>query len=129
MKRVARIVGIVLGAGALLGLAGFALWIFLLPPAPAVAAPPPIAAEETAATLAALKPPKRARPLIAVIGINDATETTDYLLPAGILRRSGVADVAMLATGPGPVRLYPALAVQPDATIAAFDAKHPEGAD
>ena len=30
--------------------------------------------------LDALKPAKRERPLIAVIGINDATETTDYLM-------------------------------------------------
>ena len=77
----------------------------------------------------ALKPPKRQRPLVAVIGINDATETNDYVVPTGILRRADVADVVMLATGPGPVQLYPALKVEPDATIAAFDAEHPEGAD
>ena len=79
--------------------------------------------------LASLRAPRRERPLVAVIGINDATETTDYLMPTGILRRADVADVMMLATGPGPVRLYPALIVEPDATIAAFDAAHPEGAD
>jgi putative intracellular protease/amidase len=79
--------------------------------------------------LAVLEPPKRARPLVAVIGINDATETTDYLMPTGIMRRADVADVMMLATRQGPVRLYPALVVEPDATIAAFDAAHPEGAD
>ena len=79
--------------------------------------------------LASLKPPKQERPLVAIVGINDATETTDYLVPAGILRRADVADVMMLATGPGPVQLYPALKVVPDATIAAFDAAHPEGAD
>lgn len=129
MMHAVRIAGIALGGAALLGLAGFALWIALLPPAAAVAAPAPIAAAEHAATIAALRPPKRARPLVAVIGINDATETTDYLMPAGILRRAGVADVALLATGPGPVDLYPALRVLPDATVAAFDAAHPEGAD
>jgi transcriptional regulator GlxA family with amidase domain len=64
-----------------------------------------------------------------VIGINDATETTDYLMPTGILRRADVADVVMLATGPGPVQLYNALKVEPDATIAEFDAEHPDGAD
>ena len=37
--------------------------------------------------------------MVAVIGINDATETTDYLMPTGILRRADVADVMMLATG------------------------------
>jgi len=79
--------------------------------------------------LAELRPPKRKRPLIAVIGINDATETTDYLMPTGILRRANVADVEMLATQPGPVKLFPALAVEPDATTADFDKRHPAGAD
>lgn len=79
--------------------------------------------------LAALKPPKRERPLVAVVGINDATETTDYLLPTSILRRADIADVEMLATAAGPVRLFPALTVEPDATIAEFDTRNPEGAD
>jgi len=111
-----------------LSLAGFGGWVFSLPSATAASAPavPP---EEADSVLAALKPPKRERPLIAVIGINDATETTDYLMPTGILRRADVADVMMLATGAGPVQLYPALKVEPDATIAQFDAEHPQGAD
>ena len=107
----------------------FAGWIFTLPPAPSHAAAPPIAREEAEATIAALKPPKRQRPLIAIIGINDATETTDYLMPYGVLRRADVADVVTLATGPGPVSLYPALKVEPQATTADFDAQHPDGAD
>ena len=78
---------------------------------------------------AALQPPSRQRPLVAVIGINDATETTDYLLPTGILRRANIADVTMVATGQGPVQHFTALKVEPDATIAAFDAAHPKGAD
>lgn len=114
---------------AVLCLAGFGAWIFTLPPAPAAAAPPPIAQEESEAALAALRPPKRERPLIAIIGINDATEITDYLMPYGILKRAGVADVVALATGPGPVALYPALTIEPDATAEAFDAEHPQGAD
>src|SRR3546814_9084266 len=80
--------------------------------------------------LEALKPPKRRRPIVVVIGLNDATETTDYLVPTGILRRADIADVLMLAADPGPVHLYPALnAVAPDATIAEFDAAHPGGAE
>ena len=67
--------------------------------------------------------------MIAIIGINDATETTDYLMPTGILRRADVADVMLLATGPGRVALYPALTVEPDATVADFNASHPDGAD
>jgi len=50
-------------------------------------------------------------------------------VPVGILRRANVADVVMLATGPGPVQLYPALKVEPDATVTGFDAAHPGGAD
>ena len=34
-----------------------------------------------------------------------------------------------VATEPGPVELYPALTVEPDATVAAFDARYPDGAD
>ncbi|KAB0265702.1 DJ-1/PfpI family protein [Microvirga brassicacearum] len=111
----------------ILSIAGFGGWLFSLPPATVAAEAPPVPQQEGDAMLASLKP-KRERPLVAVIGINDATETTDYLMPTGILRRADVADVMMLATGPGPVQLYPALKVEPDATIAAFDAAHPEGA-
>jgi len=105
------------------------VWIFSLPATPLVAAPPAIAQDERDAMVAALKPPKRQRPLIAIIGINDATETTDYLMPYGILTRADVADVVTLATAPGPMTLFPALKVEPQATIAEFDARHPDGAD
>jgi transcriptional regulator GlxA family with amidase domain len=53
----------------------------------------------------------------------------DYLMPYGILRRADVADVVLLATQRGPVRLFPALKVQPHATVAEFDDGHPDGAD
>jgi putative intracellular protease/amidase len=112
----------------LVGIAGFSGWLLTRPAAANSVAPPPIAQEEVAATLAALRP-KRARPVIAVIGINDATETTDYLMPTGILRRADVADVLLVATQPGRVALYPALNVEPDITVADFDAQHPDGAD
>jgi putative intracellular protease/amidase len=118
------------GSGAIvLALVGFGIWLYSLPSPQFSVAAPSIAQEEVDATLARLKPPKRARPLIAIIGINDATETTDYLMPSGILRRADIGDVMSLATGPGPVTLYPALAVEPDATIAEFDARHKDGAD
>jgi putative intracellular protease/amidase len=117
-----------LGAAALFVMIGGA-WIITLPPAAAVAASPPIAKEEADATIAALKPPKRRRPLIAIVGVNDSSETTDYLMPYGILKRADVADVVALATQPGPVTLFPALTVEPQATVAEFDAQHPEGAD
>ncbi|MBI5265581.1 MAG: DJ-1/PfpI family protein [Bradyrhizobium sp.] len=116
------------GALALLLIIGTA-WLLTLPTAPARAPAAPIAQEEIDATIAALKPPRRERPLIAIVGINEASETTDYLMPYGILRRADVADVVLLATEPGPVTLYPVLKVEPHATIAEFDARHQEGAD
>ena len=117
-----------LGAVVLVAVIG-GTWIVSLPAAPSVAAPPAIAQDERDAMIAALKPPKRQRPLIAIIGINDATETTDYLMPYGILKRADVADVVTLATAPGPVTLFPTLKVEPQATVAEFDAQHPDGAD
>ncbi|HEU5050501.1 MAG TPA: DJ-1/PfpI family protein [Gemmatimonadales bacterium] len=126
--RVRRFVNLAVAVLAL-GLGGFAAWLLALPPAPAPVTAPPVPAGEVAAILDALRPPTRERPLVAIVGINDATETTDYLMPLGILRRADVAEVVTLATEPGPVRLYPALAVDPDGTIAEFDSRHPEGAD
>jgi putative intracellular protease/amidase len=126
--RLRVLIGVGLGIAAL-GLAAFGGWMLSLPAARPSAAQPPIADEEVAATLAALKPPKRLRPLVAIVGINDATETTDYLLPYGILHRADVANVMTLATQPGPMKLFPVLRVQPQATIAQFDALHPDGAD
>jgi putative intracellular protease/amidase len=117
-----------LGAAALFVIIGGG-WILTLPPAPSLGTAPPIAREETDATIAALKPPKRQRPLIAIVGINEESETTDYLMPYGILKRADVADVVALGTKPGPVKLFPVLSVEPDATIADFDTKHPDGAD
>ncbi|WP_372016558.1 DJ-1/PfpI family protein [Tistrella mobilis] len=114
---------------ALLGLAGFSGWIFSLPAATPTAEAPAVPPEEAAAMLAVLRQEGDDRPVIAVVGLNDATETNDYIATTGILRRADIADVVMLATGLGAVRLYPALRVQPDATIAAFDAGHPQGAD
>ena len=116
------------GVAALLATSGVA-WLLALPPAPAASAAPPITQAEADTTIVAMKPPKRPRPLIAIVGVNDATETTDYLMPYGILRRADVADVVALGTAPGPVTLYPALTVEPQATVADFEARHPAGAD
>ena len=123
---------LILWSGAVtVGIAGalFGVWLLSLPSASTVTEAPPLATDESEAILSALKAPKRERPLIAVIGINDATETTDYLMPYGILRRSDVADAVLLATAPGPVKLYPALTVEPHAIVAEFDRRHPDGAD
>lgn len=112
-----------------LPVAGVGAWLTTLPGQAVAYSPSRVPQAETDAMLAALKPPKRARPLVAVIGLNDATETTDYLMPTGILRRADIADVVTLSTAPGPVKLYPALTVEADRTIEAFDARQPEGAD
>ncbi len=117
------LIGVLVVAGG-----GFGIWLATLP-SDVAASPAPVPAGEMAAMLEALQP-ERSRPVVAVIGLNDATETTDYIVPTGILRRADVADVLMLAPDSGPVHLYPALnAVEPDATIAEFDAAHPDGAD
>jgi transcriptional regulator GlxA family with amidase domain len=123
-----RIFVIVLGLIAL-GAIGFGGWIISLPPETVVDRSPVVPQEESDATLAALKPPKRQRPLIAILGANAGTETTDYLMPYGILKRADVADVFLVATAAGPVNLYPVLKVDAQATTAGFDAQHPDGAD
>lgn len=110
------------------GMAGFGIWLWSLPATTSLVAEiPPLA--ETKALLNALRPDEAGRPTIAVIGLNDATEITDYIYPTGVLRRADIADVVMLATAEGSVQLYPALAVQPDETVAEFDARLPAGAD
>lgn len=110
-------------------LAAFGAWVLALPSAVTAFNAPGIPQAEARATLAALAPPKRKRPAIAIVGINDATEATDYLTPYGILARADVGDVMLVATQPGPVRLYPALTVEPHTTIARFDAQYAAGAD
>jgi len=127
MRKRRVLLGIV-GAVVLAAIGG-AIWVLSLPPAQARTAPPPVAQAEVDAILATLKPPKRGRPVIAIIGVNAGTEITDYLMPFGILRSADVAEVVALATEPGTVSLYPALKVQPEATIAQFDEQYPEGAD
>ena len=71
-----------IGAGALVLLCamGFGGWVFSLPAATVVANASLVPRDETDAMLASLKL-RRQRPVVAVIGINDATEATDYLCP------------------------------------------------
>lgn len=112
-----------------LSLIASVLWVAILPSKLDKVVQPQVLQAETDAMLAQLKPPKRSRPLVAVIGINDATETTDYLIPTGILRRADIAGVVTRSTDPGAIKLYPALVVEADETIEAFDMLHPDGAD
>lgn len=118
-------------AALLLGCAGFGIWLLSLPPAPVMGMAKAVPADEAEAMLRELRPVKAGRPVIAILGANGKTrtETTDYMVPYGILRRAEIADVVALSTGPGAVTLYPAFQVEPDATTAQFDARYPAGAD
>ncbi len=44
----------------------------------------------------------RVRPLVVVLADNGGTETTDFIMPYGILKDSGAADVVTVSTGPVP---------------------------
>jgi transcriptional regulator GlxA family with amidase domain len=81
------------------------------------------------ATIEALKPPKRQRPLVAVLADNQGSETTDLIVPWSVLKKSGAADVVIVSTQSGDVQLMPALKIQPDVTLDQFDALHELGAD
>lgn len=70
----------------------------------------------------------RTAPIVAIVGHNSGTELADFVIPYGVLKRAGIRTVA-LAAHEGPVRFLPALRAEMDATLAAFDAQHPEGAD
>ena len=81
-------------------------------------------------TIDSLKPPKRQRPSVAVLALNEGTEISDFLTTYGVLAESGVADVTVAAVRPDPIALYPTgIRVDAPATTAAFDAAHPDGAD
>jgi putative intracellular protease/amidase len=71
----------------------------------------------------------RAQPVIAIVAENTFTELTDYVIPYGLLSESGVAQVRAIAMKAGPIRLFPALSLEPQATVAEFDGQFPNGAD
>jgi putative intracellular protease/amidase len=97
--------------------------------APSTAGASSVPADEHAATIAAMRPPKRDRPVVAVLADNDGTETTDFIVPYAVLAASGAADVLAVAPEARAVKLTPALAIQPQATTGLFDARYPDGAD
>lgn len=72
----------------------------------------------------------RPRPLIVIVGENEYTELTDFVVPFSILSASHAADVVTVGTHTGLLRMFPASVwIQPDYTIADFDARFPMGAD
>jgi putative intracellular protease/amidase len=98
-------------------------------PAPPAFADAATLEQQKQAFVDALKPRRPERPVIAVIALNDATETTDFLLTHAVLKRADVADVQAVAPRAGRVRLYPALQVDGAQDLASFDRTHPDGAD
>ena len=64
-----------------------------------------------------------------MIGDAAGAETTDYLIPYGVLKESGVADVVSLSTAAGPLQLMRSIKILPDQTTAQFDKAQPAGAD
>jgi putative intracellular protease/amidase len=128
-----RVLALGLG-GALLAIAGAVPFLLAEGEGPASAptrAPPAISADEHARTLDALKPPKRGRPAIAIVTLNESTEVADFLVAYGMLHRADVADVTVVSPEPGRVRLYPSLdlRVEAQATMRDFEERHPDGAD
>jgi len=92
--------------------------------------PLPVTSANAVEHVAPYRPrPGHERPLVAVVGHNAGTELVDFLVPYGVLRRSGVAEVLAVATGPGPIQMRPGLTLQADATIDQFDERHAQGAD
>ena len=71
----------------------------------------------------------RDKPVVAVIGENRGTELTDFVIPYGVLARSGGAQLVAVATRAGPIKMLPALKIAPHATMQEFDARFPDGAD
>jgi transcriptional regulator GlxA family with amidase domain len=71
----------------------------------------------------------RARPLVLVVADSDGAQTTDFIVPYGVLKDSGVADVRSVSTRAGPVRMTRGLQIVADETISEFDAREKAGAD
>jgi putative intracellular protease/amidase len=71
----------------------------------------------------------RSRPLVVVVTETAGAETTDFVVPYGVLKDSGVADVRSIATGAGPIKLTRGLTIMADETMEQFDAREALGAD
>lgn len=105
------------------------LGLRLVDPPVASAVQPP-AAVQAADTLVVPAPRVgRQRPLIAIVADNAGAQTTDFIVPYGVLKEAGVADVRSVSTRAGPIRLTRGLEIVADETIAQFDGRQPEGAD
>ena len=88
----------------------------------------PIQAADTPEHMAPYVPHSgRKRPVVAVVAEENAV-LTDFVVPYGVLAQSGLADVVALSAKPGKLQLGP-VTIQPDASLAQFDTRYPDGAD
>src|SRR5687768_10865442 len=100
------------------------------PAAPAAQPPAPFAAAHITEAIAPWRARfGRSRPVVVIVGENGGTELSDFVIPYGVLARSGAVELFAVATRPGAMTMRPALRLQPDATTAAFDLRFPDGAD
>jgi putative intracellular protease/amidase len=76
----------------------------------------------------ALKPRRPDRPVVAVLALNEGTETTDLLLPHAVLQRAGVADVHAVARVAAACFCIPRLQIEVAQDLASFDQAYPSGA-
>ncbi|WP_252374266.1 DJ-1/PfpI family protein [Hydrogenophaga sp. 2FB] len=97
-----------------------------MPPAPT---DPALREQQTQAFVRAMKPRHAGRPVVAIVSLNEGTETTDFLLTHAVLQRADVADVKAVASRRGRVDLFPALQVEVPHDFEGFDRVHPSGAD
>lgn len=100
------------------------VWAGLLASALAGGAAPAPGTDALAPALRGVGP----QPVIAVLALNEGTETTDLLVPHAVLQRAGVGTVEAVAPRAGRVALMPALEVQVARDLTSFDADHPGGA-
>lgn len=73
--------------------------------------------------------PTHKKPVITIIGENQYTELTDFIIPYGIINRAEIAEIFAIAPNKGRMDLFPALSIEITTSIADFDTLHPEGAD
>ncbi|HYD86929.1 MAG TPA: DJ-1/PfpI family protein [Vitreimonas sp.] len=93
------------------------------------AAPAPPDLSEHASTIEALRPPKRARPLVVILADPDGAETTDLIIPYAVLQRSGLCDLRIASSLRGRTQLRPALAIDAGADLDEILSEAPDGPD
>ncbi|XDD45573.1 DJ-1/PfpI family protein [Leptospira sp. WS39.C2] len=73
--------------------------------------------------------PKHKTPIITIIGDNQYTELTDFMVPYGILKKANISQLFALAPERGVLEMFPALKIEITTSFDDFDRLHPEGSD